>query len=135
MTPPFIADLEAEAAETPRFRKYGAKRTECGQAHIHDSKAEAQRCNTLHALQETGNISRLEMQPEFPIAIDGKHVCTYRGDFAYFVADCRIVEDVKGVLTPVYRLKKKLVEAVHPGVVITEYPPRKRKARKSRKAA
>ena len=26
---------------------------------------------------------------------------------------CTVVEDVKGFKTPVYRLKKKLVEAVH----------------------
>ena len=44
-----------------------------------------------------------------------------------------VVEDVKGVLTPVYRLKKKLVEAAYPGTVITEFPPRKRKVRKPTK--
>lgn len=114
--------------------KYSAKRTPCVHGHTHDSKLEAARCDDLHALQSTGNITRLEMQPEFRIAIDGKHVCAYVADFAYFVADCRIVEDVKGMLTPVYRLKKKLVEAMH-GVVVTEYPPRKRKVRKTRKAA
>jgi len=114
--------------------KYSAKKTPCAHGHVHDSKIEAARCNDLHGLQQTGNISRLEMQPEFRISIDGRHVCTYRADFAYFVSDCRIVEDVKGVLTPVYRLKKKLVEAMH-GVVVTEYPPRNRKARKSRKVA
>lgn len=114
--------------------KYSAKRTECGHGHVHDSKMEAARCNDLHSLQATGNISGLTQQPEFPIMINGKLVCTYKGDFAYFVSTCRIVEDVKGMLTPVYRLKKKLVEAVH-GVVISEYPPRKRKARKSKKVA
>ena len=31
-----------------------------------------------------------------------------------------VVEDVKGMKTPVYRLKKKIVEALYPGVVITE---------------
>lgn len=114
--------------------KYSAKRTECAQGHLHDSKLEAVRCDALHGLQATGNISRLELQPEFPVSIGGKHVCTYKADFAYFVSDCRIVEDVKGMLTPVYRLKKKLVEAAH-GVVVTEFPPRKRKARKPRKVA
>ncbi|QZP07791.1 DUF1064 domain-containing protein [Caenibius sp. WL] len=113
--------------------KYSAKRTACAHGHVHDSKIEAARCDTLHTLQQTGNISRLEMQPEFPIVIDGRHICTYRADFAYFSSTCRIVEDVKGVLTPVYRLKKKLVEALH-GVVIAEFPPRKRKARKAKKA-
>jgi hypothetical protein len=115
--------------------KYKAQKTICGHGHTHDSKTEANRCDALHALQATGNISGLEQQPEFRVSVGDKHVCTYRADFAYFTASTRIVEDVKGVLTPVYRLKKKLVEAAHPGTVITEYPPRKRKARKVRKAA
>lgn len=114
--------------------KYSAKKTDCAHGHLHDSKLEAARCNELHLLQSTGNISGLTFQPKFPIEIDGKLVCTYIADFAYFVATCRIVEDVKGMLTPVYRLKKKLVEAVH-GVVIAEYPVRKRKARKTKKVA
>jgi hypothetical protein len=33
-----------------------------------------------------------------------------------------VVEDVKGVRTAVYRLKRKLAEACHPGLVITEIP-------------
>jgi len=115
--------------------KYSAKRTDCEHGHCHDSKMEAARCNALHALQSTGNIARLEQQPEFTVTVNGKLICKYRADFAYFVASARIVEDVKGMLTPVYRLKKKLVEAAHPGTVITEYPPRKRKVRKARKAA
>lgn len=115
--------------------KYAAKRTECAAGHMHDSKLEAGRCDALHALQATGNIRGLEMQPEFKVDIRGKHVCTYRADFAYFTNAARVVEDVKGMLTPVYRLKKKLVEASHPGVVITEYPARVRKPRKKKAAA
>lgn len=116
--------------------KYAARKADCAAGHTHDSKLEAGRCDDLHALQSTGQISRLEMQPEFRVIVGDKHVCTYRADFAYFVSTCRIVEDVKGMLTPVYRLKKKLVEAAHPGTVITEYPPRQRRARKvKRKAA
>lgn len=113
--------------------KYSAQKTDCANGHRHDSKLEASRCNDLHILQADGKISHLEMQPEFRVDINGKKVCTYRADFAYFVSTCRIVEDVKGVLTPVYRLKKKLVEAAHAGTVITEFPPRK--ARKRRRAA
>ncbi len=114
--------------------KYSAKRTACAHGHSHDSKLEAGRCDALHVLQSEGKIDRLEQQPAFPVVVDGKPICTYKADFAYFVATCRIVEDVKGMLTPVYRLKKKLVEAIH-GVVITEYPPRKRKVRKAKKVA
>lgn len=115
--------------------KFSAKKTVCENGHTHDSKMEAARCDALHALQVTGNISGLEQQPEFTVTVNGKKVCVYKADFAYFTANTRIVEDVKGMLTPVYRLKRKLVEAAHPGTVITEYPPRKRKARKARKDA
>jgi hypothetical protein len=43
------------------------------------------------------------------------------------------VEDVKGMATPVFNLKKKLVEAAYPGTVITLYPPKVRKKRKAKK--
>jgi hypothetical protein len=55
-------------------------------------------------------------------------VCTYVADFAYDQKTLsasendhyvRVVEDVKGMKTPVYRLKKKLVEAQY-GIEITE---------------
>ena len=115
--------------------KYSAIRTVCGAGHQHDSKTEAGRCDDLRVLEERGDITRLDQQPEFRVEINGKLICRYVADFAYFTSTCRIVEDVKGMLTPVYRLKKKLVEAAHPGTVITEWPPRKRKARKPRKAA
>lgn len=112
--------------------KYGAKKTECGSLHTHDSGIEARRCDELHALEAGGHIQRLELQPKFPVIINGKTVCNYIADFAWFTQDCRIVEDVKGVTTPVFNLKKKLVEACHPGTVITLYPPRKRKKRKTK---
>ncbi len=84
------------------------------------SKAEARRYNELRLMERAGDISRLELQPKFPVHINGVLVCTYIADFAYFTSSQRVVEDVKGVKTPVYRLKKKLVEAVYPGVTIVE---------------
>lgn len=115
--------------------KYAAKKTQCAAGHVHDSKAEARRCDDLHALEAKGDITRLEQQPAFEVRLNGNVICTYRADFSYFTSTCRIVEDVKGMLTPVYRLKKKLVEAAYPGTVITEFPPRKRKSRKARARA
>lgn len=113
--------------------KYRAQKTECGKGHLHDSKLEAGRCDDLHALQDMGQIERLTLQPEFKIVVGGKLVFIYRADFAYFTAECRIVEDVKGMKTPVYRLKKKIVEASNPGMVITEWPVKPRRKRKARK--
>lgn len=119
------------------MNKYSAKKTVCGAGHMHDSKSEAARCNDLHILQARGDISDLEQQPVFRVEIGGKLMCRYVADFGWKVADCRVIEDVKGMVTPMFNLKKKLVEATHPGIVITIYPPRKRKTRKTakRKAA
>lgn len=117
------------------MNKFSAIKTVCASGHLHDSRMEAGRCDDLMALQAAGRINQLEQQPEFRVVIDGKLMCRYVADFAWSNGDCRVVEDVKGMVTPLFNLKKKLVEATHPGVVITLFPPRKRKARKARKAA
>jgi hypothetical protein len=106
--------------QTERRHKYRAQRTECANGHSHPSKAEARRCGELHLLQRLGEIRMLEREVPFPFRVDGKTIFTYRADFAYFEGDCRVVEDVKGVLTPIYKLKKKLIEAQYPGVKIVE---------------
>ena len=113
--------------------KYSAKKTHCGAGHMHDSKMEAKRCDDLTALEAAGKIDRLVQQPEFRVEINGKLMCRYVADFSWFTSDCQVVEDVKGVRTPMFNLKRKLVEASHPGTVITVYPPVVRKKR--RKAA
>jgi len=80
-----------------------------------DSKREASRYAELKMMQAQAVIERLELQPVLPISINGRPVCKYKGDFRYF---CRarnrhVLEDVKGFETPVFRLKKKLVEALY----------------------
>jgi hypothetical protein len=100
--------------------KYRAVRTVCSAGHSHPSKAEAKRCGELRLLEQLGEIARLEQQPRFPCKINGTLICTYVADFAYFDNERRVIEDVKGQPTPVYKLKKKLVEALFPGTVIVE---------------
>ncbi len=85
-----------------------------------DSKAEARRYGELKLLEEAGEIHNLTLQPVFKCVIDRKKVCQYRADFAYYTPERRVVEDVKGYKTAVYKLKKRLVEALYPGVTITE---------------
>lgn len=86
-----------------------------------DSKAEARRWSDLKNMERAGTIELLERQPKYPLVVSGLKIATYKADFAY--TDRRtgehIVEDVKGFLTPVYRLKKKLVKALY-GVEIRE---------------
>ena len=96
------------------------------------SKREAKRYCELRLLQDAGVINRLELQPSFKLAIEGRPVliksdgypngrqATYRADFAYFEGNRRIVEDAKGMRTPIFKLKKALVEAMFPSVEIRE---------------
>ena len=79
-----------------------------------DSKREADRYSELRLLVRAGTIRDLELQPEFPVVVNGKKICVYRADFAYHALDGKkTTEDVKGVKTAVYRLKKRLVEAIY----------------------
>jgi hypothetical protein len=83
------------------------------------SKKEAARYTQLKLLSQSGCIQQLELQVKFPIAVNGVKVCVYIADFVYVENNMRIVEDVKGVKTAMYRLKKKLMKAVH-GVDVRE---------------
>lgn len=99
--------------------KYGAIRTEID-GRTFASKAEAGRFAELKLMERGGNISGLECQPKYPLVVNGVKVATYVADFRYFDEDGRvIVEDVKGVRTDVYKLKAKLVKALH-GIDIVE---------------
>lgn len=96
-----------------------------------DSKAEARRCAELLLLQRAGEIRELRRQVAFlliPAQRDsaGKAVraVTYVADFVYEEVDLRghwslVVEDVKGVRTDAYRIKRKLMLQVH-GIDIRE---------------
>lgn len=84
------------------------------------SKAEAKRYGELMLMRKAGLIFGFELQPKFPIEINGSKICTYIADFAYYLENsAKIVEDVKGMKTPVYKLKKKMVEAQY-NITITE---------------
>ncbi|WP_244629790.1 DUF1064 domain-containing protein [Martelella limonii] len=86
-----------------------------------DSTAEGNRYNDLKTLQKAGEIVELQRQVSYRLDVNGEHVCAYKADFVYF--DCRekrtVVEDVKGVRTKDYEIKKKLMRAVH-GIEIQE---------------
>ena len=99
--------------------KYRAVKTEVDGITF-DSRREATRYMELILMERMREISNLELQPKFECVVNGHKICSYRADFRYFTANGCVVEDVKGVKTAVYRLKKKLVEATHPGVKIQE---------------
>lgn len=84
-----------------------------------DSKREAQRYGALQLMLKAGLISNLRLQVPYQITVNGMKVCKYVADFVYEDKGVEIVEDVKGMKTPIYNLKKKLMKAVF-GVVISE---------------
>ena len=101
-----------------RRSKYGAIRVEYD-GHKFDSKLEAARYKQLKLMESAGELSHLELQPKYPCEVNGKKICTYIADFRYRLKNgYTVVEDVKGVETAVFKLKKKLVESLYPGVKI-----------------
>lgn len=86
-----------------------------------DSRGESVRYLELRNLERAGIIKNLERQPEFEIAINGKLCFKYRADYSYDEDGIRIIEDFKSdaTKTPVYRIKKKCVEAAY-GIKIRE---------------
>ncbi len=85
------------------------------------SIAESRRYHQLQLLLRAGEITKLEFQPRFDLAISHVVVCKYFADFSYIDVKTgeTVIEDVKGIRTPVYRLKKKLMKVIH-GIEITE---------------
>ena len=98
--------------------KFGAKKIEID-GHTFDSLKEGRRYNELKLLIRCGNIESLELQPKYPIIVNGVKIGFYKADFRYFdCAKCMtVVEDVKGLKKgsayQLFRLKKKLVEAIY----------------------
>lgn len=101
-----------------RCGKYGAVRT-VSDGITFASKLEARRWNELRMLERAGAIAGLQRQIPFDLIVNGHHICTYRSDFVYVIPTTgeRVTEDAKGVLTPEFRLKAKLMEAIH-GIVV-----------------
>ncbi len=83
------------------------------------SKGEAKRYVELLLLVRAGMIQDLELQVTFMLDVNGMLICKYIADFVYQEGGKEVVEDSKGVRTPAYRLKAKLMRAVH-GITIRE---------------
>lgn len=122
-----IADVRKEATAKPQARpKYRNKKTEIGGVKF-DSKAEASRFIALKRMEEAGLITDLRRQVPFELApavhLPGKCRMSpplrYFADFVYVQDDRQIVEDVKGFITEVYRIKRHLLKALH-GIDIVE---------------
>lgn len=105
------------------MNKYNAIKTEVDGVIFH-SKKEANRYDELMLCKKAKNLEdrvvELELQPNFPCVVNGKKVCLYIADFRIEYGDGRtVIEDVKGFRTGIYKIKKKLVEALY-GIEIIE---------------
>lgn len=78
-----------------------------------DSIRESKRYLDLKNLERAGHIRNLELQPRYDFKINGVFIGFYKADFRYKEKDLLIIEDVKGMKTPVYNLKKKMMKAFH----------------------
>jgi hypothetical protein len=82
-----------------------------------DSKAEARRYQELELLQRAKVIRDLKRQVTFALyGKNGAPICRYRADFMYEESGKHVVEDVKGVATPVFGLKAKLFADNYPEI-------------------
>jgi hypothetical protein len=90
---------------------------------VFDSKAEMQRYAALKQMERAGVISNLELQPEFPVMLNGERLCVFTADFRYFdAAGACVIEDAKSSGTQqdrAYRLRKRAAELFY-GVKVTE---------------
>ena len=105
--------------------KYNAKKIVIDGIEF-DSKKEGKRYQELKMLEKAGKIKDLKLQPKFLLQESFKYkgktqrAIFYIADFEYIKDGKRIVEDVKGVKTDVYKLKKKLFLKKYPDVIFKE---------------
>ena len=99
--------------------KYGAIKTQVD-GIVFASKREAARYVELKQLEKSGYISGLKLQPAFEIIpsviLDGKkqRALKYIADFDYVDhLGFRVIEDVKGMKTREYQIKRRLMKVVH----------------------
>jgi hypothetical protein len=92
-----------------------------------DSKAEMNRYAELLMLQRSRVICELELQPEFVLVEPFQHPILgkcrgmkYVADFRYRQHGGYVVEDVKGHVTEVYRIKRMLLLKKYPDLNFRE---------------
>lgn len=119
-----------------RYRsKYGASKVTI-EGITFDSKREAQRYLVLRDKEKAGEISNLQRQVKYVLIPEQREEstevykkgpkkgqlkpgtllereCSYFADFVYTENETQIVEDAKGMRTPEYIIKRKLMLFIH----------------------
>ena len=103
--------------KTRRPNKYFAKKT-LFMGFKFDSKWESERWGQLKSMEKAGVVTQLERQVRYNLTVNDVKICDYVADFRYLLEEENglsklVVEDAKGVLTSEFKLKKKLMKAVH----------------------
>jgi hypothetical protein len=101
--------------------KYHARKIKAPDGQVFDSVKEYHRWGCLRLLERAGAIKDLKRQVKFELIprIGDERPCNYIADFTYQEDGKLVVEDVKGVKTDAYKIKKKLMLWVH-GIRIKE---------------
>ncbi len=101
--------------------KFGNKHVELD-GHKFASKREAAVYSQYKLLERAGKIHRLEVHPVYKLVVNGVKIGRYTADLQYRDETGNLhVIDVKSKSTAgetAFRLRKRLVEALYPGVVI-----------------
>ena len=102
-----------------KYNKYGNKKIRLPDGTVYDSTKEYNRHTELMLLQRAKKIANLERQVRIPLLPSQKdengkvieRAVTYIADFVYFDNERNktIVEDVKGLRTQEYILKRKMM--------------------------
>jgi Protein of unknown function (DUF1064) len=98
--------------------KFNAKKTEVDGITF-DSKKEATRYQDLKLAEKCGAISDLRLQVPYALRVHDMLICSYRADFQYYEDGELILEDVKGVRTREYVIKRNLMRAIY-GITVRE---------------
>lgn len=103
------------------MNKYKNKKVQIDM-YVFDSIAESRRYKELALLEKAGEIENLQLQPKFLLQDSfKKNGKTYRkieyiADFMYEEKGKVIVEDVKGMETKEFKIKRKLFEYKYPSL-------------------
>ncbi|MFC1959135.1 DUF1064 domain-containing protein [Chloroflexota bacterium] len=118
----FVARVK-QPAKPSKYRNTKVK----ADGYTFDSKAEYQRYLVLKLWQEQGVIQDLQVHPRYELlpaftdsAGERHRGISYVADFAYQENTQQIVEDVKGVETQVFKIKKKLLLHRYPDLVFRQ---------------
>jgi hypothetical protein len=83
------------------------------------SKREAAHYQLLKLRERAGEISNLELQVRYHLDVNGVHITNYVCDFRFIENGKTVIQDVKGMMTRIYKMKRSLMKAIH-GVEVVE---------------